>query len=546
MSTDAVPRFIDRLMSPEPKIIVAPADADAARGLLRDWTSESSEWQWLIFESSAHSQPMRICPLQNIDCTSTPLSTIPGGPCVLALWSDQGRKQLAELAAWWRDQCPAMPAKIVDLSDTRSDSSSARATLYRQLYEAARDELRCSDERVGGLQGELYELRTEYEQARGVLKRIQDYCAPLSPFRLIEILQPADRAYPFSADSPNSLVQPLPTSAGGLAAIDLFSPSPSPGTLGEGDLMVFLRGREVEAPLAAWRIPYDHLGRGWIRCALPVALIAPVHHVDLKLQWRTLHGSRPQMALAGLKAFPEIPASVEDAPLDGALAFALWGALAGTSIRVPTPGWSRATGASTGGFTVEYLLEGEDILRIKPMSSAHFPYMHPLPDLPGIRLHPLDHTLATAVLKNACLADTDRVIATGQVRHVGATLPVEYAMCLTDSSTRCPYFPPNPEKDARVVGFSGWQVIESDHQPHFVILELDRPLTAPADLHFATRMRNCAPITNHWADWLEVRIRLRYSAFSGVQWPVDGRIDEEPLRRAEHPNRIEPIVVAGS
>lgn len=535
MSIEADPRILDRLQAPHPKIVVATADSDAAHCLWAGRGGASTDAELLIFQPATPTSPATLhYPMSHYGATA-PLICPPGGICLLASFSENGQSQLGELSDWWHEQWPDTAPKIVDMRNGTPDGPSAvdaqRSALDRHLFELTHEELRLADERIARLHGELHELRTEYEQARGVLKRIQDYCAPLSPFRAIEFFRPSDVTYQLSDADAKSIRQRLPTSAAGLAAIDLYSPAPSNGTIGEGELMVVLQACDAAAPLAAWRIPYDRLGRGWVRCAFPVASTLRAHQVELAISWRTLAGAPPCLALHPMTTFPELCARADDSRLDGALAMGLWGTLPGTSIRVPTPGWCSTGGASPSSFTVEYGLEMEDIHRIKPTASASFPYMHPLPDITGFRLHPLEDTLATATLARACKADTDRVLATAQIRHTEASIPVEYALCLTDAKARCPYFPPSPEQDGRVVGFSGWHTIPADHQPHLVSLELESPLKDTADLHFATRMQNQAPITHHWADWLEVRIRLRYREFSGVELPVGEAAASEAGRR---------------
>lgn len=527
MSVEAEHRIIDRLLAPHPKIVLAGVDASAIREMLDDADAIPAGLDLVIFRPGTASSPARLHAAEESDGQFVPMPAPPSGLCVLAALSDAGRGHLDELAVWWSERRPDAAPVVLDMracfSDSRADHSSCRSVLYRHLFNLAYQGLRDADNRLAQLNGQLYELRVEYDQARGVMRQLQDHLFRLnqSPFRLIEMLSPSNQSYPRGAAEPGSVTQPLPTSAEGLAAIDLHSPEEPPKAIGEGHLMIVLQARGAAAPLAAWRVPYDRLARGWFRCAFPVALTVLEHNLEIVVSWHTIRGKAPRLAFSPVEAFPEMWASDEGSPLGAALAHAIWGATPGARIPVSAPGWSSFAAESPRRMTFEYCLEPLDFVRLKATTTADFRYAHPLADVPGFRLHPLENKLATAVLSRACLPNSDRLLATVQVRNDKASFPVEYAMCLTEVSAWKSSFPTALENDRRVVAFSGWQTVPADNQPHFVALALDRPLTAPADLHFATRMKDGRPIAQHWADWLELRIRVRYGAVTGCELPVE-------------------------
>jgi hypothetical protein len=514
----------DRLLGPRPKIIFASIDAEAAQSLAEDDPSPCMEVDFLIFHPPAAASPARLHALAGVNGQYDPLPAPPGGPCILAALTAEARGDLTDLAAWWFGGRRDTESSILDLSDRGlhrdEDIASVRAAIDRRLLAAICKDLRSADERVAHLNSQLYELRLEYGQARDVLGRLQSYLLNLQPaFHLIETQQPSGLAYPQGDASPGRVTQPLPMSAAGLAAIDLFSPSSPREPLGDGRLLVALNAKETDSPLANWSIPYDRLGRGWFRCLLPVASASPIHHLDLVITWQTVRGRPPSLALSSVGAFPEVWATDESSPLGGALAYTAWGSLPGAVIRAPVRDCACVSAGTPLPLSMEQSLRSQDFQRIRPTAVAPFQYTHPLGEALGFRLHPLQHTLASAALPRACMAGTDRLLATVQIRNERAQYSVEYAMCLTDADAKCDAFPAAPESDRRVIGFSGWQTVPADNQSHLVVLELDRPLAAPADLHFATRMKEQRPIDDHWADWLDLRIRVRYGAVTGYESP---------------------------
>lgn len=516
---------LDKLLAPRPKIVFAESDHKAARDLLNGSLNGDAILDYLVFRPAVGASAAGLRELSGLiaDSAAMQVPAPPSAICVLAALTDDGHAQLREFTAWWSGRNAGAAPPVLDLRNGHqpADTFAMKSALFQRLFEIAHLELRRTDERVSELHGALYELRTEYEQARGVMRRIQEFLPQIAPFRLIESFPPSDKLYSEGQSPPRVLRQPLPTSAAGLAAIDLYSPPGTNGAIGSGNLSVTLQCLESGMPVAIWRIPYHRLGQGWFRCAFPVASSSQAHHLELIAKWETESGEPPRLALSPVGAYPEMLCRSDASQLAGGLAMALWGTLPGTNLNLPAHGWCTISGTSPKSLAIEYALDANDIVRIKPTVNIDVQYVHPLNDVTGFRLHPMESGPATAILSNICMASTDRVICVAQIRNPEARSVIEYAMCLTPARLHCRSFPTSPENDPGVVGYSGWQAVAADQQPHAVTLLLDRPLSEPADLHFATRMKDGAPTSYGWADWLEVRVRVRHETSGGSALPVD-------------------------
>lgn len=522
MTIETDRQTLDMLMAARPKVVFAESDYAAARDLLNGSINGDARMDFLIYRPASGTGPATLRDLSSKSGASpmVSLTAPPCAVCVPAALTDAGREQLGEFCNWWTRLGVGVTPRVVDLRNGHgpqaSDAPAMKSVLYQHLFELARVELQQADARIAQLHGDLFELRTEYEQARGVMRRIQQFLPRIAPFRLIDTFEPGQHAVPAAQMAPLELHQPFPTPASGLAAIDLFSPPAA--TIGRGLLFVMLRCIDADEPIALWRIPYDRLGRGWFRCGFPVACASPSRCLELSARWETESGEPPRLALSSASPSPEWRCRLGDSPRDDMLAMTLWGTIPGTNLNLPAQGWCNISGSSAASLGIEYALDASDIAPIRSTVDTPVNFLHPLSDVPGFRLHPMEGP-ASGMLVNVCPANTDRVACTVQIRNPLAQYPIEFAMCLTPARHNCRVYPIAPENDPCVVGYSGWQTIPVDQQPHALTVVLDRPLSEPADLHFATRMKDGASIAYAWADWLEVRIRIRHEESGGFHLP---------------------------
>ncbi len=521
---------LDTLLAPRPKVIFAETDHAAASALFNGHSNGYASLDYLVYRpaSGATAPALRMFSHMGVESSVTPVPAPPSAVTVLAALTDAGHDQLREFVSWWSGRNAGPAPQVLDLRNghaSQADHAHAmKSALFQRLFEMSQADLHRADERVAELHGALYELRGEYEQARGVMRRIQQFLPQIAPFKLIESFPPSNSIYSDGQSTPQLLHQALPTSASGLAAIDLFSP---PGAVGTGRLYVTLQDLETDAPIAIWRVSYDRLGQGWFRCAFPVASTSPARQVELTVRWETDSGEPPRLALSPVGAYPEMRCQSGDTLHAQCLAMYLWGTLPGTNLNLSARGWCQITGTPPQALALEYALDATDIARIRSTIDTTVNFIHPLTDKPGFRLHPMEGP-ASGMLRNICPEHADRVSCTVMIRNEQAQFPIEFALCATPVRYNCDSYPADPVHDTRVVGHSGWQTVPADQQPHAVTLLLDRPLIEPADLHFATRVKDSASTAFAWADWLEVRIRLRHEQSGGYRLPDSSIGDVKP------------------
>ncbi|MCZ6698315.1 MAG: DUF6212 domain-containing protein [Planctomycetota bacterium] len=523
MTIHATQRIIDMLFGPKIKVVFAAADTEAAERVMAAGGPETNGVEPLSFDPESDAADGRLQELAGADGEFVSLAAPPSGLCALAALSEEGHRQLEAFAAWWRKHGGGAPPTVLELHRFVSagpDDNDRRLTeLYGHLLHIAWESIGKSDASLANLSGELYELRQEYEQTRHALRRWQAELDRVkkTTCHMVYVMPESERT--FRPEHDCTVRQLLPISAEGLAGFDLFCPVDRTHNGRQGCLVVVLHDTAAQRALAHWRIPYDAFGRGWCGFMLPEALTDAIHRPEVSVMWQTTGGRPLSLALSPIGAFDEMAARVDGKSIGAALAFIAWGALPGARIDTKQRVWCQLHDADAESHCLEYRLDFHDVARVTATATAEFNYMHLLPDVPGFRLHPLEHRLATAVLSRACPAGTDRLVATAEIRRDEAKHPVEYAMCLTDASLECRVFPDAPERDERVVGFSGWQSVASDGRPHAVTLSLAEPLTELADLHFGTRMSGSRAITYHCADWLELRIRLQHSVADRLEAP---------------------------
>jgi len=435
-----------------------------------------------------------------------PLVSAPSALCTLVCLSERGRSQLMELEDWWRRNGPGLTPQVVDVStdSTRGSSGGSWDALYHRLLETLQGECDATAKRETDLQGELFELRREYEQTRVACEQMQDllHRLRLAPWHLALILRPGRGVYQPARDSGTAtgetpvpqgtttgpLIQMLPCSAEGLAGIDLHHPLERSGVRRDGVLEVSVRSRENRCEVGRWHVPYGDLGAGWFRLAFPETLSAGSHHVAMHVSWRTQAG--PSLSLADVEGWPELLAKQGETRLGGALAMRLWRGVPGTRFSSEPAHWAPAGTCDTARST-EYELSAEDYRRIRDTTPRTSPMpIELLSNDVGFRLHPMlpARKISSALLPEACPGGVDRVSATVRIAHEAGVTPVDYALCLTASTARCLRFPAEPHRTRGVLGWSGWITIPPDGQWHAVVLDLEEPLAVAADLHMATRV----------------------------------------------------------
>jgi hypothetical protein len=519
MMLHADSRLLTDLYGPYLKLIVAAADAAVAREAIGRMEG-STGVLLLVFHpettdggaqlGGCHGQ--RAAPSTG-EGESAPLVAPPGGPCLLAALSAVGREQLRELAAWWDAHGPVACPRLHDLTEA-GDAAHRALGLHRHLLEAALEELQAAAQHQTELSGQLYELRQLQEQGSAALEALQGHVARLqqSTCHLAHVLTPSGGTYRVE-ETP--VRQVLPVNPEGLAGFDLYCPPEGRG--GKGHLVVTLWSREADAALRTWRIPYDRLGSGWFRCALPTVMMDTAHQLELVVAGHTNWGQGPELGLASVGPWREMSATVGGWPLGQALAVMTWVGVPGTRVGTGRGLWTAALGDPAAGHVAEYQLTMEDFGRVRPTTDTTMYYLHVLNDTTGLRVNPIGTTPAAGVLSRACFPGACGVAATVQIRSDRAQFPVSFAMCLTDAAAGCECFPAAPEDDDRVVGFSGWQQVPPDDLPHALAIQLARPLTAPADLHVATRMEEGHVFWYHFADWLDVRVQMHYQCLEQPQ-----------------------------
>jgi hypothetical protein len=512
MTLHVDPGTLDLLYGPRLKLVVAAADAERVRELRGHEEDDPADPGLILFHPATDGQPPHVRALEAPEPSDlTPLPAPPSGMCVPAALSPQGRTHLKDFLAWWHEHGADGPPPLLDLAEADSEGPAAqRAALYRHLSRVALHEATRGAERQTELTGQLYELRLEQEQGRVALEAMQHLLGRLekAPCHLTFQLLPSGPVY--RPEGGGCVRQPLSVGAEGLAGIDLHGPPWPERAESEGTLVVTLRSRERETTLGTWALSYKDLGRGWARCSLPAALTQPLHHLELEVAWNTARGTPPPLSLAETGPWYELDAVTGGRSLGNALALLVWVATPGAKVGLARATWApTGEGAAQGGYA-EYRITPDDINRIK-LTTPHVAQPFEAFGESGFRLHPQGPTPVCAVLPRLCLPGTVQLVAVGQINHEQASIPVEYAMCLTDAETGCPTMPDAPENDPRVLGFSGWQAVSPDRLPHAVVLELPEPLEVQADLHFATRVTEGSPYWL-WADWTELRIGLRFAA----------------------------------
>ena len=110
----------------------------------------------------------------------------------------------------------------------------------------------------------------------------------------------------------------------------------------------------------------------------------------------------------------------------------------------------------------------------------------------------------------ASVAPVPPTITLPPVNHPEAKAHVQYALLAARGEAAPELIDlPDPGAHPDVLAFSGWQRVSPDGQPQLLALEFREALDAPADLVFATRVAPGECLDYAWAEWADVRFRVR-------------------------------------
>lgn len=428
----------------------------------------------------------------------------PATVCVLAARSSQAGDDLEQFRLWWNANA-STPAPAINWLDAQAGT----AGVLSPLLQSALAELQIGAEQLADLSGQLFELRAEYEQARVALESMQSQLFRVRQCPQLVTSLPPNGPMLALAGKSGSLQQMLPASAEGLAGFDLHFPGRLDAGASDAQVYVRLHALDLGRQLGAWHLKAADLGRGWVRCWLPQALVESAHYLQLTLDWQCGSGPPPVISLSGVGAWNELlvkPSGLP--PADGALALTIWSAVPGTSLE-PGPFW--CTSWTEGA--VEYSLAPADygklVVAAPANGGANTTTLLPLPT-GGFRLHPVGCEPNVAVLAGGCLPGVDRVTGIVSISNPQAWSPVEFAMLVTRSEAAYELLAADkPREDPRVLAFSGWQTVPPNGQPHVLVADLPQPLADSAHLVFGTRVAAGQQIYFCWSEWQDVRLRLR-------------------------------------
>lgn len=514
---------LDELNGPGPVVVLAARDA--ASSIAQDLPADIPV---LTFEAAADDPECgRLTRLSDPpdDDSTTTLRHAPSAHCVLAFATDEARRQIEPLLAWWTQHCPAGPPATVDLRSPNGNDGAgdggvlARARLIEALLGMYVEETGNSARREVSARAALAELRQEYERTRIAMDGIRHllHRLQLAPWGLAfsnalgsKVIRPS--AHP--GGQPSELQHPLPMAAEGLGGIEIHMATDPSGEPTLGRLVVSVTADENGQVLGQWHVPYRAIAGGWLRLTFPQACVEPLHHLLLRIVWETTTGTPPGVSSAELNRWPDAPTTLDGATLDVAPALRLWRGLPGTTMSPRPCFWSRIDGdSSESPADFEYNLTSVELSRVRQTTSGAPPeYFRLLGDQCGFHLHPLPATgpasTSAAVLPLSCVEGTTRVAATVRIAGDRRRAPVEFAMLLSTGRAEMDGWPEAPDSDERVLACTNWASVPPDGQSHVVVLDLADPLETTADLHFATRVPDGETNAWAWAEWTEVAIRV--------------------------------------
>jgi hypothetical protein len=505
IEAEALARFFDLT----PKVIVA--NGDALADALADDVNDPLFEVWLF--TPAEAGPGVIRPKAEAGEPPGRLVPVPNPPaatCVLAARTAEGCAELEPLRAWWAHNGPR------PVSVHRCPDADVEAELLRVILLATRQELQEMTEQAAAAAAQIYELRCEYEQTRLAADALRQELTRLRRWpRLMRVnLAPDGRVYA-PPRGKGAIVQPLPVSSEGLAGIDLHFPPGGP-VAPAAQVWVRLHAVDMGRDLGVWRLAARHFGRGWVRCWLPETLTVASHYLEVRVEWPRA-GAAPPVALADVGDWDELRARVPGSPafVDGCLALNAW---AGGVPGAPLKGGPMWCSPNADG-SVEYSLCIDEVnsmrVRVPPAwKSAWFP-RQVRPD-GSFMIHPVGCEATALLLPDGCAPDVERVTAVVKITSPHARGDVLYAVAASELDQADSLLDqPDPASDPHFVAFSGWRTIPHDDAAHVIVLDLPPGRERPAHLILATRLLPGVDHTSAWADWLDVRLRLR-----GPQPPV--------------------------
>ena len=514
-ATMAVQRDLVPLLLGSGPIVIVPAGEESTGASLLSPATHPGGFGLVVFQPATDGQPAGFRRLDGqIGNDPLRLDVVPSGPCLLVARTAAGLDVLGALRTWWASVLPSSVPEVVlpvaPHDQGTGEEAGWQVAVYRRLVELAIDESKTSARREGALNAQLHELRIEHEHARAALVRMQDLLELRHPrWHLAFALSPVPDQFVPTSSSGEEVRQLLPVPAESLAAVDLHSSADASARPGDGFLVVELIARETGELLGHWAVPYRFLHKGWIRCALPSALAHPSHAVDLIVRWTTVDGPPPSLSLADVGDSSELSARCGESSLGKALAMLLWAGPPGSKLGSNGGVWLDSAERTGLVASCEYALGPRDFVRARRTTPHDWEYSHSLPESAGFRLHPLNGAVAGVLVPSTCLPGTDRVVATVTVPHERARYPVEVAMVVRSPDGRLTAFPNDPAHDPDLHGFSGWKSVPPDGEPKALIVDLHAPLHRSADLLLATRLPDGASNEDEWADFTEVRLRLR-------------------------------------
>ena len=102
-------------------------------------------------------------------------------------------------------------------------------------------------------------------------------------------------------------------------------------------------------------------------------------------------------------------------------------------------------------------------------------------------------------------------MSTVRVANAQAASSVEFAICLLPAG-RYHEFPEDPALLPDLLGFSGWTLVPTSGDILAVSVDFEKPASGAADVHLATRVPPGASNANCWAEWVDIRVRLRITS----------------------------------
>jgi hypothetical protein len=521
--------LLARFLDLRPKVIVASCDPLAEKCL--DESDAPLFDVWVFTPDGATSGMIRPRIANREEGELVTVLNPTAAICVLAAETAEGCASLEQLKVWWTTNSPR-PVSVLFCRDR----DNAVTEILRVLLRATQQELHETTVHATNATAQMVALRCENDQTRVVVEALQNQMVRLRqrPQLMTLHLPPSGEVYA-PPGGRGELVQSLQVSAEGMAGIDLHFPAR--GSIArDAQVMVRLHALDMSRDLGTWLLRARHLGKGWVRCWLPEVLGVASHNLEVRVEWLGSGDNPPAISLASAGDWEEMCAreacgtallsrpSNKDGSgepsyqaVDGCLALTAW---AGGVPGMPLKSGLKGCVPQANG-QVEYSLNAEELARMTL-------YVPPVPWKPdewypfqqrddgSFMLHPIGPSATTLQLTNGCPPGVDRVTAVVKITSPKAVGDVLYAIAAARGDDANKLLDGHDlASDSRLLAFSGWQLVPRDDAAHVIVMEFPQPLHRAAHLLLATRM---PPGVDHawaWADWLDVRLRVR-----GLQVPM--------------------------